>query len=236
MTESQTVILCEGYDDRAFLAQWLESLGMTPTKGRPDPWDLPVKGGQYGYWRRDGFVRIVPCDGKANIARHAITFVRQHATRPIDRMILCHDLDRDAPAAVGEGARDVLTSVEAQAETVGGIEFPIDVLVWGCTDAPGLQGVPDLQTLERLVVATLAAAHPDRAAAVQRWLDDAPATVEPIHKAAAYSYLAKWQASSGGDYFYRDVWLNEDHRPGLRARLEATGAWDILRTIVVDQA
>ena len=76
MTESpqkESVILCEGYHDRAFWAGWLEHLGCTDP-GRPpgsagrvavlDPWGHQVTRGQFGYHSKSGkFIRIFPCEG-----------------------------------------------------------------------------------------------------------------------------------------------------------------------------
>jgi hypothetical protein len=42
----QAVILCEGFDDRAFLAEWLVGLGCQ--EARQDPWKNPSRPGSTG--------------------------------------------------------------------------------------------------------------------------------------------------------------------------------------------
>ena len=59
MSDTQSVVLCEGFDDRAFLAQWLETLGCT--QARIDPWGRNVVRGEFGFEAPAGlFTRIHP--------------------------------------------------------------------------------------------------------------------------------------------------------------------------------
>jgi len=123
MNEGESVILCEGYYDRAFWAAWLEHLGCTDPGRRPgssarlsvlDPWGSEVKGkGQYAYNSKSGkFVRIFPCDGKGNVVREMRNRLAedrdrlaQHASRPrLARLVVSVDPDIDAhgtPIATG---------------------------------------------------------------------------------------------------------------------------------------
>jgi hypothetical protein len=75
---SESVVLAEGYHDRAFWAGWLRHLGCSdPGAPRPgstrrsdiyDPWGDRVVGGQYAYRSATNqFVRVIPCQGKSHL-------------------------------------------------------------------------------------------------------------------------------------------------------------------------
>jgi len=146
----QHVILCEGYDDRAFWTGWLLHMGLQNLAARPgssrvkrviDPWGRPVVDGQYGFVTASGaFVRLVPCRGGNKVAPAAAQFLTDHATHPIGRLLI--NLD-------GTGAYRV-------------DEVTICPIIWECRDADA-PGIPAKQTLERLVAASLVAADPRRA-------------------------------------------------------------------------
>jgi hypothetical protein len=77
---SESVILCEGFHDRAFWDGWLTSLGCnsdgykpgTPGFPAPDPWGAEVRGGQFAYRSMSAsFVRVRPCNGRSKILQGA---------------------------------------------------------------------------------------------------------------------------------------------------------------------
>jgi hypothetical protein len=230
--QQQAVILCEGFDDRAFLAEWLVALGCQ--EARQDPWKSSVTRGQYGFRALDGrFVRVHPCDGKSNLAEIAGTYVDRHPARPVSRLLLCFDADCPAPAVAPPGV--VLQSLAARrtvdaAGRIDGVE--VATLAWECDDPPGIPGVPLQQSLERLVAASIAAVEPARGASVRAWLTAAPETAGPEHKAHAYAYLAKWFAPSGCEDFYRAVWREPAIRAELEARLGRSGALARVRSLL----
>lgn len=230
MKEAQVLVVCEGYEDRAFLGAWLEYLGMS--EHRVDPWGRPVAGGEFGYVHGSRFVRVVPSHGRPLLPVVAATYLRGHPTRPVERLVLCHDLDKNAPTPVSAGRDDVKHAVEVRIGESAIADIAIEAIVWGSDDPAGTRGVPDLQTLERLVTSAIAEIHPDRAASVTDWLAAAPSLEGSEHKAVAYSYLAKWHADAGCDRFYRAIWDDTRVRPHLERRLRATGAWDILAALV----
>lgn len=65
----QTLIVCEGYDDRAFLKGWLLRRGANdPSKDGKiavkDPWQRRVQKGQFAFHGGDDrFIRLVPAGG-----------------------------------------------------------------------------------------------------------------------------------------------------------------------------
>src|SRR4051812_12224520 len=101
---SHSVILCEGYHDRAFWAGWLLYLGCSdpgiPPAGKSariqvlDPWNKPVTGGQFAYRSKTGqFVRVVPCHGKTKLLAGMRDFLLQKVARPLARLVICVDPD-----------------------------------------------------------------------------------------------------------------------------------------------
>lgn len=106
MSATQSVILCEGFDDRAFLAQWLSILGCE--NALADPWGRNVARGEFGYRTRAGaFVRLHPCRGRDKIVDVAERYLDQHGARPLAAMLLCHDDDStSAKWHAGSGCED----------------------------------------------------------------------------------------------------------------------------------
>ncbi len=112
---SESVILCEGYHDRAFWAGWLEYLGCEdPGRSRGngnrvavlDPWGKKVVGGEFAFHSKAGkFIRVVPCgsDSRA-VGRQARKRLgdeqqrmQQGASRPrLHRLVLNVDPDVQA--------------------------------------------------------------------------------------------------------------------------------------------
>jgi len=102
---TQSVILCEGYLDRAFWAGWLEYLGCQDpglpegtTKRRPviDPWGSKVAGGQFAYHSRSRrFIRIVPCGNKETVRPVGKLFLQNRCEEPLTHLILNVDADTD---------------------------------------------------------------------------------------------------------------------------------------------
>jgi hypothetical protein len=101
---SESVILCEGFHDRAFWDGWLlflgcDSAGFKPgTPGFPalDPWGDPVRRGQYAYRSKSGsFVRLRPCNGKSNVLQEArVRLIHKAASAPSHQRGHRHKRDR----------------------------------------------------------------------------------------------------------------------------------------------
>ncbi|NQT14747.1 MAG: hypothetical protein HQ582_18475 [Planctomycetes bacterium] len=172
---SESVILCEGYLDRAFWAGWLARLGCTVRKEGNQIYDAmgkPVQKGQYMYRSRsDRFVRVVPCHGKSNVRPESRQRLAQRTLRPsLTRLVVNVDPDVDtqeSSAATGLRRQDIHAFVRQfdpdAAETsegdsaLDGGETLVSLVRWEAEDHDAL-GVPTQQTLERLVCAALVAA------------------------------------------------------------------------------
>lgn len=176
---SESVILCEGYLDRAFWAGWLTRLGST-ISGEPgrirDTAGRVVAKGHYLYRSKSGKdVRIVPCHGKPNIHTEARQRMTQRTMSPrLIRLVVNVDPDVDvsAPgAATGLRLQDVHAMVrefDAAATEIAEGDIALDggttlvSLVRWEAEGGDVEGVPTQQTLERLVCLGLATAYPDR--------------------------------------------------------------------------
>ncbi len=250
----ESVVLCEGYHDRAFWAGWLLHLkctdpGLPAGAGRSrkpvrDPWNGLVKGGQFAFHSPSGhFVRIVPCGGKEQVREQARLRLR-------NRLEWCRRLvvsvDVDVPGSSGlhgtsgillQGLEQLVREVDAGFEKAGR-RYLIDdgrtevcAIAWQAADPP-TPGLPPGQTLERLVASALLAAYPGRGPTVQRWLDSRSGGPPAGPKEHAWSYMAGWYAEFGCEAFYRQLWDDSKVARELEDRLTAAGAW----AVVVDLA
>src|SRR6266568_4872848 len=236
---SESVVLCEGFHDRAFWDGWLTYLGCNSggfkpgTLGYPavDPWGDQVRHGQFAYRSKSGnFVRVRHCNGKSNILREARIRLAQRSSKRLQRLVIVVDVDTSAgqpvPTMTGLRQQDALSQVQQvdpQATQGASGEISIDggatrvsLVRWEVADPPA-PGLPDQQTPERLACAALAAAYPDRAKHVQPWLDGRPTPPAANPKEYAWSYMAGWFADQGCERFYSGLW--ED--PKLVAELES---------------
>jgi hypothetical protein len=243
--------LREGYHDRAFWKGWLEHLGCedpgTPPPGRTsrvgiwDPWNVAVTGGQFAFHSpKKQFIRIVPCHGKSHILPAARIRLGLRSSKPILRLVISIDADFTASGVstgtsglqyvhVEQFARtfDPSSNINADGEIeLDGGATKISLVRWEVPDPPS-PGLPDQQTLERLTSAAVVSAYPARAAAVQAWLDARPNPPAANPKEHAWSYMAGWYADYGCEAFYSNLWSDPQVAAELRARLQASGAWQI---------
>jgi hypothetical protein len=224
----ENVILVEGPDDRDFVGGWLVRAGWTAK-----PRDIYVRklpAFQFTFGHPSGaFARIVTFETGAELGtgdrlRRAIgEQLRQHLNHPIARLVVVVDSDDAAGTRGNEvvaGVRRDFTTTHTNIEWHG--------IVWACDDAAA-DGVPEKQTLERLVCAAFLEADAARGVAVKRWLEDAPVAAV-THKNHAMSYWAKWTNADRRD-FYKGVWQDSAVATALEKRLRASGAWDVVERL-----
>ncbi len=240
---SETYIICEGFHDRAFWAGWLQWLayvdpGTTPVGGRKDvfdPWKVKVTRGQFGLISPSGiFTRIVPVDGEANISKAARIRLEQHGSKTLANLILC----ADAPDAMSpESIHQLLCGFDNEACRHNDSHFSLHkdavqvyAVNWHVPDATH-DHLPDQQTLERLVCASILAAYPERGLPVRAWLDSRPSAPPTDVKAFAWSHMAGWYSDRGCESFYRAVWDDPKIAEEMVNRLRATGAYDIVANL-----
>lgn len=251
-------MLCEGYHDRTFWAGLLLSLGCTDPGIKPGILGrLPVKDiggksvtqGQYYYaTEKDNRVRVVPCHGKDKIPDIFEDYLEKRNTRPFARLVVNVDADTNAdgtsngtspltPIAI----ENLVRAADANYRKTSAGRFLIDtdstpaeiaMICWGADDLP-LPGLPNQQTLERLICAAICAVHPERSQNVEDWLKSRHLPPPLCVKEYAHSMMAGWYAEHGCDDFYRCVWDETLVREALIQRLETSGAWAIAQSLAV---
>jgi hypothetical protein len=176
--------------------------------------------GQYAYLSNTGrFLRVQPCGGDSKVIRKAASArLRQRSTKSVLRLVINIDPDSDASGAGTGRTRLRHQDVEALVRTFdsaaktnadGDIELDggatkVSLIRWEVSDPP-TPGLPDQQTLERLVCAALLEVYPERGENVQTWLDSRHNPPTSTVKEYAWSYYAGWYADHGTDDFYRCV-------------------------------
>jgi hypothetical protein len=252
---SESVILCEGYHDRAFWAGWLKHLGCVdpglPPAGSVrrrdifDPWKTKVTRGQYAFLSKSGgFIRIAPCQGKTRLLSAARDRLDDRTRKALPRLIISIDSDKSVTGvatAAGLRGQDVERFVQNCADPSAALnaagEIEVDggmtkvcLVRWEVTDAAS-PALPDQQALERLVCSAIIAAYPPRAKAVSDWLASRPIPPAPDPKVHAWSYMAGWYAEHGCESFYSNLWNDPAIVAELQTRLQASGAWQIVTTL-----
>lgn len=249
----RNVILCEGYQDRAFWKGLLiEAVGCA--EARKDPRGRPVTGGRYGYRTpSDRYIEVVPADTRSELIRLLVDEVRDAEQPPVLGSVLFNfDPDTDDPTAADQIAdsqaanlagllpADAKADVERVVPRAGHSEERAAVRIkstgeaifvspWRCErpDGGDKRGVPAKQTLERLTCAAVTEIYPERGAAVHEWLSDNRVTPPKrlLHKAAAQSLMAGWQPDRGSEGFFESVWEDEAVRGELIRLLTSAGVW-----------
>lgn len=231
MTGAQSVIVCEGYHDRAFWKGWLTRRGCV--KAPQDPWGSNVRGGQFGLRSPSGrFIRVVPVNGNEKLLyRAAGTYLRNAATEPTTRIIVSTDADDRSPAdrhaqVIGGLERLVETLALTDAERVGGElragSTTLSPLVWPGEAIAPAAGVPSCATLEQVVCAVLARHEPARGPHVGAFLataGDGTGWTRPadVGKSHAWAWMAHREPGDAGERFFEAPWEDDT----LAAELEA---------------
>lgn len=251
-----TVILCEGYHDRAFLAGALVArLGWkgppTDASGRvrssSDSWGV-IKGGDFGFTHdpSGAQLRLRPCHGHSKIPDAVRQILNGRQTHSFDRLIINYDGDKgghgpDFLARISSSVDTMLNTLKASPIRMGSGHWSIDggrrevmTLVWH-TSCPTTAGVPDQQCLERLICASASAVWPERIASLGAWLDGRPnptydfsASAGTVPKSHSWALMGGWFADHGCDDFFKELWSHGLLAKDLQARLSSSGGWDVL--------
>ena len=194
------LILCEGYDDRSFLAGFFQRYCQC-TEPAPDARRRSKYGkGVYVFSTADGSheIHVLPCQSVSQVLEAFKTNVREVASgvRPeIDFVTIFTDHDTlpdgresavsDTPSPFIKPAsiRHLLDRANIKYRESGSQEVPqwhvekadksqcvVALLHIRTHDPASRPGLPSKQTLERLVCHAIAKAHPDRPITVTDWL------------------------------------------------------------------
>lgn len=231
--QPQHVVLCEGYDDRAFIAGILEHLGCQSLRDgdgegpATDAWGDRLEKGRFGFRRRDGsYVRLQAVVGIEKLIRSGKTFMQGTVARPLASLTLVRDDDGQA----GDPPADMKSWVQALVDepvvpiagetcSFSARGVPVYVVPWRVTTTTSAVGIPTQQTLERVVCAALAEVDGARADCVEHWLRSSPTAASLGPKSYSGSYIAKWHAEDRLDAFYGR--LMTDAMAGEREALQA---------------
>ena len=245
------VVLCEGIHDTAFWGGALARLGAT--KGARSPYSAESR----GYSSRNGAFIEFRQKGRKPSWSDLTQELIGAATRATSEIVLCVDLDLegDAPDFVQarKDRKKNLLEVAAGIQLIEGKKhsdcwdkdtlsavFPlalqstrVSMALWGAAGGAAA-GIPQKQTLERLVCAAVVAAYPATARPVSDWLagrPEPPCRSGHEHKAYAASYMAGWYAGRDYQGFFQAVWEDAKIAAQLETLLQATGAWDVMARV-----
>lgn len=240
-------IQVEGYHDRAFLSGWLLHRGWTDPGKAPSS-RVPVKnpvtgkrvtGGRYGFEAPGGstFVEIVPNQGDASLL--SILDVKRLALPEPDELVVVLDVD-DVDQVAGIARREqsfadrlARSGVEVTREGAAwrlASGVLVHLALWSC-DGEDCEGVPARHTLERIICAAIARAHPQRASAVQAWLDGRPGSPPSRSpKEHSWSYMAGWHADLGCEAFLTNLWSDPEVSVVLDSLLSASNLEGLIRS------
>lgn len=198
------------------------------TKGLSDAWNRPVRDGRFLFESpAEGKILIHPFHGRSR-AREALGEYLSAQAEPPDLLVL--SIDSDATGETGKNIPGKSLFDQIGREQAG--DTLLHLVLWQCHDPHPTPGVPEKQTLERLVSAAIRAAYAGRGEAVDHWLAAEPRGESTGPKSYGFSYLAKWYADHGADDFYRAIWRDPDVARELRARLEISGAWAVAQALI----
>lgn len=215
----ESLLLCEGYHDRGFLAGWLQALGCQ--ESRRDPDGKPVGSGHFGFTSpQGGFLRITPCHGQNPLGEALRTAVK-HSPR---RVVIFRDLDGSSgerfehlPAMTKE--QDLWTKDGEDWYRKG--DCWISLVEWG-GDLRDAVGVPAQSNLERLLCNALVQGSPECGERVETWLEGLPACggKPSVVNGKSYflSYVAGWFPDQQNQ-IHQHLWKVELFRERLLASL-----------------
>ncbi len=253
----KTIILCEGYHDRAFWSGYLMHRHFKDQRGTKARQETREPG-QYDYLSPKGghAISVYPCRGKDNIKNALTVKLAGLATDPKDQIIVSVDHDGDSLPigcepdwTLGNLCHDLNASKdkngEAKAiETKDGAPPHISysskdgqsTLIYLIQWSAGESSIDyiHVQTLERMVCAAFKLAYANREPPVLNFMesrgDGAP---EADGKAYACAHLAGWYGQSASlENLCREIWRDESMSKALLEVLQQANILPILEAII----
>lgn len=249
-----STILCEGPHDQAFWVGWLERFSIrSPEPRRRKEFESTIKGVGYDSSNREfalqsphgGFIGVRPVGGNSFLVQNLKSLLRNNIQiRPancLSQVIVNLDPDTvEGGRQTGVRLPDVLRYVQeidptAQEQDGEILAFDntcrIQLVRWEVAGETPI-GVPQKQTLERLVCTALQRAYPVRASEVAAWLASRSDAPTPAPKSFAWSYMAGWYEDHGCIDFYKDVWRDSAVASELELILRHNGSWRVAEALV----
>lgn len=97
-------------------------------------------------------------------------------------------------------------------------------------------GLPQKQTLERMVCAAIRAVYVERTETVTKWLESRTDRPKETPKEHTWSYMAGWYPERGCEDFFKMIWRDKGNENGtIRRKLETilqdNGSWGIFEEL-----
>lgn len=197
-----SLIVCEGYQDRAFVGAWINWLrkkNNAPVRSVMEEKEQRVRAkGAHVKACGERQLCIAPAGSYEQVTTHAADLLKANAAL-LDRACIVVDAD-DQTAIAREKA--VIDSVRGK-----GYSGPLEVVVW----APQLESIIE-QALRGLNATAMTA--------IDEFLTKAHPTAA-TKKERAFVYCAAWEPDNFGEAFFGFVWKNEKVREHLEPLLSS---------------
>lgn len=188
-----SLLVCEGYQDRKFLSAWLDHLGGARIRNLTDKTERRIKvDDSHAKQCGERQIFIVPAKSYERVTSHTVQLLKKYDAQ-IDRVCLVVDADEDEPSVRKKKVQDSVSGRGHQAP---------EVIIW----APQLELIIE-KALRMMNVAAMNA--------VDAFVDHAPG-VSSTKKERVFAYCAAWEPDSFGESFFGLVWEN----PAIRGHLE----------------
>ena len=237
----ESLILCEGFDDRDFLAGWFaHACGWRDYSQIPAPKMFMRKQVPPRLFLLDSpagthRIGILPVGGRERLGDQ----IRRVLDEPVTLRSLTACADIDQPSTAGSTAvvdlvRTALQALGAATAlappwSVNGVQITAVSIGAGSVAIPGLDSK---ERLERLVLTAFARAWPARWATLQQWLANIPDGTGDRCRAAHWSVMAGWFPDGGcSDYLRRAIWQDSAMREQLTRLLAQTGLLEVTRRL-----
>ncbi len=185
-------IFVEGYQDRAFINQWLELHGLTRALKQPG------KGIFVKVIPSGSELWLLPTEGTSGLSVVFGDFVAARGS-DFDQYLVANDSDLlSAP----EAERRITESLRGRLPAGS----TLSVSCWE-------------PRLESVIEQGLRETHPERFPAIDHFLNNRVAPPRVTGKEAVHSFCAGWRPDSFGDTFYGDVLREPAQRASIQARM-----------------
>lgn len=197
-----SLIVCEGYQDRAFVGAWINWLRKkdnAPVRSVMEEKEQRVRAkGAHVKACGERQLCIAPAGSYEQVTTHAADLLKANAAL-LDRACIVVDADDQNPA---EREKAVTASLRGK-----GYSGPLDVIIW----APQLETIIE-QALRGLNSAAMTA--------IDEFLTKAHPTAG-TKKERAFVYCAAWELDNFGESFFGFVWKNAEVRKHLEPLVSA---------------
>lgn len=257
-----SIILCEGYRDRAFWAGWLETNGWEdarPEQKKPakDPYGQTQSGsGKYAYYAKNrSFVVVIPTEGESHMDEFCKSsldsiegYIRKSDACNLHRIILSVDSDvksdQPNPTMNAERVKNLVQKANAKVAKDQSVELSEPIFRDGHWHL--FEGKCVVSVVRWQAESDLAEGIPEKQV-LERLVCVAMCEAYPERakivenwledkkpKSYAWAYMARFYAEQGCDDFYQLLWRDEKRiAERLKEHLTNSGAWAVFESLQV---